>query len=231
MGSIEENEQENNRMNFVVVALKEDKDACVDRFLAGDTIMDTRLSCFVWGIIGVVFGLLALMFPDPEMMLTTFYVLFLVLIGLVIAVFLFLAITSKTDESMFWFSLSAGLLILAVLSFLAQLIFAIIFLLIIAGIAFYYGFTSITLALPHPKTKYVLIPGMFIAGIVLLAARLWYVPVLSYNLVIVIIGNFAFVFGLFSLLMGYFQREEPHQDAAKTTLDTTHHNYKLERKK
>jgi hypothetical protein len=72
---------------------------------------------------------------------------------------------------------------------------------------------------------------MFIAGIVLLAALLWYFPVLSNNLVIVIIGNFAFVFGLFSILMGYFQREEPHQGAARTTLDTTHQNHEPERKK
>ena len=40
--------------------------------------MDTRLSCIVWGIIGVIFGLMALLFPDPEMMLATFYVIFLV---------------------------------------------------------------------------------------------------------------------------------------------------------
>jgi uncharacterized membrane protein HdeD (DUF308 family) len=193
--------------------------------------MDTRLSCIVWGIIGVIFGLLALLFPDPEMMIITFYVIFLVVTGLVIAVFLFLAITSTSDESLFWFGISAGLLILAVLSFLAQQFFAIIFLLIIAGIACYNGFTSITLALTHPRTKYILIPGMFIAGIVLLAALLWYFPVLSNNLVIVIIGNFAFVFGLFSILMGYFQREEPHQRAARTTLDTTHQNHEPERKK
>ena len=80
--------------------------------------MDTRLSCIVWGIIGVIFGLMALLFPD-EMMLATFYVIFLVVTGLVIAVFLFLAITSTSDESLFWFGISAGLLILAVLSFLS----------------------------------------------------------------------------------------------------------------
>ncbi len=165
-----------NRINFVVVALTGYKDTGVDRFLTRDTIMDTRLSCFVWGIIGVIFGLFALLFPDPEMMLATFYVIFLIVTGLVIAVFLFLAITSTSDESLFWFGLSAGLLILAVLSFLAQQFFAIIFLLIIAGIAFYNGFTDITLALTHPRTKYILIPGMFIAGIVLLAALLWYFP-------------------------------------------------------
>lgn len=218
-------------MNFVVVALKEDRDTGADQFLAGNTIMDTRLSCLFWGIIGVIFGLLILLFPDPEIMLATFYVIFVIVIGLVIAVFLFLAITSTSDESLFWFGLSAGLLIMVVLSLLAQQFFTIIFLLIIAGIAFYNGFTDITLALTHPRTKYILIPGMFIAGIVLLAALLWYFPVLSNNPVIVIIGNFAFVFGLFSILMGYFQREVPYQDIAMPAPDTTHRYHEPERKK
>jgi hypothetical protein len=193
--------------------------------------MDTKLSCIVWGITGVIFGLLALLFPDSEMMLTTFYVIFLLLTGLVIAVFLFLAITSASDESLFWFGLSAGLLVLAVLSFLAQQFFAIIFLLVIVGIACYNGFTDITLALTHPRTKYFLIPGMFIAGIVLLAALLWYFPERADNLVIAIIGTFAFVFGLFSILMGYFQKEGPHQSGAGIPTDTTNRNHMPERKK
>lgn len=176
--------------------------------------MNTSLSCIVWGIIGVIFGLLALLFPDPELMLITFYVIFLILTGLVIAVFLFLAITSTSDESLFWFGISAVLLILAVLSFLAQQLFAIIFLLIIAGIACYNGFTDITLALTHPRTKYILIPGMFISAIILLAALLWYFPEHSKNLIIIIIGTFAFVFGLFSILMGYFQKERRYLGAA-----------------
>ncbi len=193
--------------------------------------MDTKLSCIIWGITGVIFGLLALLFPDTEMMLTTFYVIFLLLTGLVIAVFLFLAITSASDESLFWFGLSAGLLVLAVLSFLAQQFFAIIFLLVIVGIACYNGFTDITLALTHPRTKYILIPGMFIAGIVLLAALLWYFPERADNLVIAIIGTFAFVFGLFSILMGYFQKEGPHQSAAGIPPDTADRNHMPERKK
>ena len=48
---------------------------------------------------------------------------------------------------------------------------------------------------------------MFISALLLLAALLWYLPELSKNLIIIIIGTFAFVFGLFSILMGYFQRE------------------------
>jgi len=167
--------------------------------------MDTRLSCLIWGTIGVVFGLVALLFPEP--LLVTFYGMFLLLAGLTMAIFLFLAITSRSEDSMFWFGLSAVLLVIIVLSFLVQLIVEIIFLLIIAGIAFYNGFTDITLALTHPKTKYILIPGMFIAGVILLAALLWYYPVLYDNLIIVILGNFAFVFGLVSIMMGLYQKE------------------------
>jgi uncharacterized membrane protein HdeD (DUF308 family) len=138
-------------------------------------------------------------------------VIFWILTGLGIAGFLLLAITSKSDESMFWFGLSAGLLIIGVLSFLVQSIVAIIFLLIIAGLAFYNGFSDITLALNHPQTKYFLIPGMFIAGAALLYGILYYFPSFMENLVIVILGSFALVFGLFSILMGYFQREDPEK--------------------
>jgi uncharacterized membrane protein HdeD (DUF308 family) len=72
---------------------------------------------------------------------------------------------------------------------------------------------------------------MFVAALVLLAVLLWYVPMLSNNLVIVIIGTFAFVFGLFSILMGYFQREEPPKGAARNSLDSAHLNHEPERKK
>ncbi len=172
--------------------------------------MNTRLACLIWGTIGVVFGLLALLFPEP--LLATFYGMFLVLAVLTIAIFLFLAITSRSEDSMFWFGLSAVLLVVIVLSFMVQLVVQIIFLLIIAGIAFYNGFTDITLALTHPKTKYILVPGMFIAGAIILAALLWYFPVLFDNLVIVVLGNFAFVFGLVSILMGLYQKENQKPD-------------------
>jgi len=191
--------------------------------------MDTRLSCLIRGIIGVIFGLIALLFP--EIMLATFYGIFLILIGLIIVVFLFLAITSKSDESMFWFGLSAGLLVLAVISYLAQLIVEIVFLLSIAVIVFYNGFTDIVLALTHPGTKYILIPGMFIIGIALLAALLWYIPGLSKHLVIVTLGSFAFVFGLFSIFMGYYQADEPKPDVSGVKRDATCQVHKPEERK
>ncbi len=160
--------------------------------------------------------------------------MFLIFAGLVIAAFLFLAITSRGDDSMFWFILAAVLLVLVLISFLVQVVVEIIFLLIIAGIAFYNGFTDITLALTRPKTKYFLIPGMFIAGTALLVLLLYYFPQLLDHLVLVILGNFALVFGLVSILMGIFQKDIPEEnplDSRWTTKDKTCEFHKPETKK
>jgi uncharacterized membrane protein HdeD (DUF308 family) len=172
--------------------------------------MDTKLSCYIWGIVGVIFGMLALLFP--EQLQDSFYWFFLILSGVVILVFLFLAITSKSEESLFWFGLSAGLLLLAVVSSLVPGIVEIVFLLLISVIVFYNGFTDIVLALKRPRTKYILIPAMFLSAIALLVVLLWYIPEMSQHLVIVTLGTFALVFGLFSIIIGYYQTELPEPD-------------------
>jgi len=164
------------------------------------------MSCIIQGAIGIVFGLLALLVP--EITLATFYALFWVLLAVGIAGFLFLAITSKSDDSMFWFTLSAGLLVIGAISFFAPAIVAIIFLLLIAGVAVYSGFFDITLALAHPKTKYILIPGMFIIGGLLLGVLIWYFPDVLKNLFLTVLGTFALIFGLFSILLGWYIKDE-----------------------
>ncbi|MDP2796367.1 MAG: hypothetical protein Q8N94_02500, partial [Methanoregula sp.] len=113
--------------------------------------MDTKLSCLIQGVICIAFGLLALL--APEITLATFYALFWMLLAAGIIGFLLLAITSKSDDSLFWFILSAALLVTGAVSFFAPFIVALIFLLLIAGVAVYSGFLVITLALTHPKTK------------------------------------------------------------------------------
>jgi uncharacterized membrane protein HdeD (DUF308 family) len=168
--------------------------------------MDTKLSCLIQGVIGIIFGLLALLVPDIT--LATFYGLFWVLLAVGIAGFLFIAITSKSDDSLFWFVLSAALLVLGAFSFFAPGVVAIIFLLFIAAIAVYSGFFDITLALTHPKTKYILIPGMFVIGGVLLGGITWYFPVVMNNLFLTVLGSFALVFGLFSILLAWYIPEE-----------------------
>lgn len=178
--------------------------------------MDTKLSCLIQGVIGIVFGLLALLVP--EITLATFYLLFWVLLAVGIVGFLLLAITSKSDDSMFWFTLSAVLLVIGAFSFFAPAIVAIIFLLLIAGVAVYSGFFDITLALTHPKTKYILIPGMFIAGVALLGGLIWYFPIVSKNLFLSVLGSFALVFGLFSILLGWYVQDEISESDGEQTL-------------
>ncbi|MDO9323352.1 MAG: hypothetical protein Q7T80_00160 [Methanoregula sp.] len=164
------------------------------------------MSCLIQGVIGIAFGLLALLVPDIT--LATFYALFWVLLAVGIAGFLLLAITSKSDDSMFWFTLSAVLLVVGAFSFFAPAIVAIIFLLLIAGVAVYSGFFDITLALTHPKTKYILIPGMFILGGLMLGGLIWYFPIVLKNLFLTILGTFALVFGLFSIILGWYVQDE-----------------------
>jgi FtsH-binding integral membrane protein len=99
-----------------------------------------------------------------------------------------------------------------VVSFLVPKIIEIVFLLLIAVIVFYNGFTDIVLALKHPRTKYILIPGMLLSGVALLALLLRYFPHLLPHLVIVTLGSFALVFGLFSIIIGYLQKDGPEPD-------------------
>ena len=168
--------------------------------------MDTKMSCLIQGVIGIAFGLLALL--APEITLATFYALFWVLLAVGIIGFLLLAITARSGDSLFWFILSAALLVIGAVSFFAPFVVAIIFLLLIAGVAVYSGFFDITLALTHPKTKYILIPGMFITGGVLLGVLIWYFPIVSKNLFLTVLGSFALVFGLFSILLGWYVQDE-----------------------
>jgi len=169
-------------------------------------MFDTKTSCLIRGITGVIFGFLALMLPDIT--LGTFYGLFWVLVILGIAIFIFLAVTANGDESMFWFGLAAALLVIGVLSIIVAGFVALLFILIIAGVAIYNGFTDITLALMHPKTKYVLIPAMIITGFVLLGVLFTYFPGFEKNLFLSIVGTFALAFGLFSIMLGFYRSDE-----------------------
>ncbi|MDD4136316.1 MAG: hypothetical protein PHT99_00270 [Methanoregula sp.] len=142
----------------------------------------------------------------------TFYGLFWVLIILGIALFIFLAITAKGDESMLWFGLAAALLVVGVLSIIISGFVAILFILIIAVIAIYNGFTDITLALTHPKTKYVLIPAMILVGFACLGALFYYFPGFEKNLILSIVGTFALIFGLFSIMLSFYRSDDDGAD-------------------
>jgi uncharacterized membrane protein HdeD (DUF308 family) len=172
---------------------------------AGVKMLDSKTSCLLRGFVGVIFGALALTVPDQVTL--AFYALFWVLIGLAMALFLLLAITSRGDESMLWFGLSAILLVIGVVSFIVAGFIAVIFILAVAAIAVYNGFHDILLALEHPRTKYILVPGMVIAGILVLGGLFYLFPGIQANLFLSIVGTFALVFGLFSILLGFYNPE------------------------
>lgn len=170
-------------------------------------MLDKKTSCLLRGIVGVIFGFLALLLPAEVTL--GFYGLFWILIGLGILLFLFLAITSRGDDSVLWFGLSAALLLVGVISFMIAGFVAVMLILTIAAIAIINGFTDITLALEHPKTKYVLIPGMIITGILLMAGLFYYFPGFEKYLFLSVVGTFALVFGFFSILLGFYKTDEP----------------------
>jgi uncharacterized membrane protein HdeD (DUF308 family) len=170
-------------------------------------MLDTKTSCLLRGIVGVIFGFLALLLPAEVKL--GFYGLFWVLIGLTMVLFLFLAITARGDESMLWFGLSAALLVVGVVSVMVPGFFAVILILAIAAVAIINGFSDITLALEHPRTKYLLIPGMIITAILVLGALFYYFPNFEKDLFLSVVGTFALVFGLFSIILGFYASDEP----------------------
>jgi uncharacterized membrane protein HdeD (DUF308 family) len=183
-------------------------------------MFDTKTSCIIRGIIGVIFGFLALMLPD--VIRGMFIGLFGILIILGIALFIFLAVTAKGDESMFWFGLAAVLLVVGVLSIIIAPLVAVLFIFVIAGIAIYNGFSDITLALEHPKTKYILIPGMIIAGFFLVGGLYYYFPGFAKDLFLSVVGTFALAFGLFSIMLGFYRADEVvDEDGSRTTYTTS----------
>src|SRR5512137_236170 len=170
-------------------------------------MLDTKTSCLLRGIVGVIFGFMALFIPAEVTL--GFYGLFWILIGIAMALFLFLAITARGDESMLWFGLSAVLLVVGAISFMVAGFVAVMLILTMAAIAIINGFTDITLALGHPRTKYILIPVMIITAILVLGALFYYFPSFERNLFLSVVGTFALVFGLFSILLGFYETDEP----------------------
>lgn len=170
-------------------------------------MLDSKTSCLIRGIIGVIFGFLALMLPKPT--LDTFYGFFWALLILGMVLFLFLAITGRGEESMLWFGLAALLLIIGLLSITVRELVEYLVILLIAAVAIYNGFTDITLALTHPRTKFFLIPGMIIAAILILVGLFWYFPGFAGFLFLSVVGTFALVFGIFSIILGFYNTDVP----------------------
>ena len=179
--------------------------------------MDAKLSCIIKGLIGVIFGCLALLVP--EITLSTFLAVFWVIIGVALIICVFLAITSHSEGSLFWFLAATALMIVGICSFIFQGLVAILFLIVIAALAFYSGLEGILLALTRPRSKYYLIGGAFVVAILLLIVITKYAPFIIPNndfvlTVLSVLGAFSLVFGLFSILMGWHIKKEPVIPAA-----------------
>jgi uncharacterized membrane protein HdeD (DUF308 family) len=183
--------------------------------------MEMRLSSLVLGIVGIVFGLLALVLP--ELTLATFSALYLLIMVAGIVVFLFLAITSRSDESMFWFGISAALLILGAFSFFIENLAALILIIFIVGIAAYSGYVNVIITLSQEKSQIRVVVGMFASGVILLAGLLWYFPNLEKNLILTVVGNFSLVFGIFSLLIGWYTAYDHEREARAAAAGSKEH--------
>jgi uncharacterized membrane protein HdeD (DUF308 family) len=168
--------------------------------------MDAKLSCLLKGLIGVIFGGLALVVPGP--VLSVFLGIFWILLVTGIVLCGLIAITSHADESFFWFFCAAVLLVIGIASTVFQNIIALLFLLAIAVLAFYAAYSGISLALTRPRSKYYLVAGVIVSSLILLGIFIRYVPAMSETLIMTVVGTFSFVFGLFAILMGFSMKED-----------------------
>lgn len=163
--------------------------------------MDPKLSCLLKGLIGVIFGGLALIMPGS--LLAFFLGIFWIILVTGIVLCVLIAITSPAEESFFWFICAAGLLLVGIVATFFPDSIALLFVIAIAVLAFYAAYSGIALALTHPKSKYYLVGGVIAASIVLFAVLMQYVPASQTYLIMTIVGTVSFVFGLFALAMGF----------------------------
>jgi hypothetical protein len=168
--------------------------------------MDAKMSCLLKGLIGVIFGGLALVVPGP--VLALFLGIFWVLLVTGIILCVLIAITSQAEESFFWFLCAAVLLVAGIVSTVFQNLIGTLFILAVAVLAFYAAYSGLSLALTRPRSKYYLVGGVIVGSLVLLGFFIYYVPAMSGSLVMTVVGTFSFVFGLFAIIMGFSINED-----------------------
>jgi hypothetical protein len=172
-------------------------------------MLDSKTSCLIRGIMGVIFGCLALSVPREVPL--GFYGLFWILIGFIMARFLFLAITARGYESVLWSGLSAALFLTGVISFMVPEFVAVIPVLTVAVIAILNGFCDITLAPGHPKPEYILIPGTVITAILMTGVLFYSLTGFWNTRFLSVVRTCALILGFFSI----FGRITAHGGAAE----------------
>jgi len=152
------------------------------------------------GILGIIFGIIAVAIPGFTLgTLFTIFGLFIIAAGII--AFLF-AVTSHPKDSSPWFWISLGILALGLLSVLFPEVIAFSFAIIIAGWALVTGIFDLERCITGSRYYYYLFGGMTGTFIVLLLALFYFIPAWRENYLMTTFGTFAFVFGVFSLVIG-----------------------------
>ena len=167
--------------------------------------MDAKLSCLLKGLAGVIFGGLALVVPGPVLAFFTGIFWVLLIAGIIICALI--AITSLTDESLFWFLCSAALLVIGIIEMLFPSSLSFVFVLAIAVLAFYAGYTGISCALTRKETKHYLVGAVIASSVILLYIFLTFVPAMRSFIVMTVVGTISFVLGLFAIFIGLTLKE------------------------
>jgi uncharacterized membrane protein HdeD (DUF308 family) len=152
------------------------------------------------GILGIIFGIIAVAIPGFTLgTLFTIFGLFIIAAGII--AFLF-AVTSHPKDSSPWFWISLFILGIGLLSVLFTKVIAFSFAIIIAGWALVTGIFDLERCITGSRYYYYLFGGMTGTFIVLLLALFYCIPVLRDDYLMTTFGTFAFVFGVFSLVIG-----------------------------
>ncbi len=167
--------------------------------------MDAKLSCLLKGLAGVIFGGLALVVPGPVLAFFTGIFWVLLIAGIIICALI--AITSLTDESLFWFLCSAALLVIGIIEMLFPSSLSFVFVLAIAVLAFYAGYTGISCALTRKETKHYLVGAVIASSVILLYIFLTFVPAMRSFIIMTVVGTISFVLGLFAIFIGLTLKE------------------------
>jgi uncharacterized membrane protein HdeD (DUF308 family) len=167
--------------------------------------MDAKLSCLLKGLIGVIFGGLALVVPGTVLEFFKGIFWLLLVTGIVFCVLI--AITSVAEESFLWFLFSAGLIVVGIIEMLFPNFLSFIFVLVVAVLAFYAGYSGISFALTRPRSKYYLVASVIVSSLILLYIFITFVPAMSAVIIMTVVGTFSFVLGLFAIVMGLTIKE------------------------
>ncbi|HVP95968.1 hypothetical protein [Methanoregula sp.] len=167
--------------------------------------MDAKTSCQLKGLVGVIFGGLALVMPGPVLAFFTGIFWILLIAGMILCILI--AITAHSDESIFWFLCAAALLVIGIAEMIFPSVLSFIFVLAVAVLAFYAGYTGISCALTRSETKYYLVGAVIASSIILLFVFLTFVPSMRSFLVMTVVGTISFILGLFAVFIGLTLKE------------------------